>query len=114
MDARVKAMWVAALNAKSYQQGAGCLKSEDGKFCSLGVLTDLYAREKEVPWGPGEDYPALAGEEWYLPDAVIKWAGLDRANPVVGGHNLTAWNDGSPDVSRVSFPRIAELIEDEL
>ena len=80
----------------------------------IGVLTDLYAREKEVPWEPGEDYPALAGEERYPPDALIKWAGLDRTNPVVGGHNLTASNDGSPDVSRVSFPTIAELIEDEL
>lgn len=30
--------WVAALRSGEYRQGAGCLHTEDGKYCCLGVL----------------------------------------------------------------------------
>lgn len=37
----VKAKWIAALRSGDYMQGTGELKSQDGRFCCLGVLEDI-------------------------------------------------------------------------
>lgn len=44
MDAKIKADWLAALRSGEYKQGIGRLR-QDGKFCCLGVLCDLYNKK---------------------------------------------------------------------
>lgn len=33
--------WVSRLRSGKYQQGKGCLRNENNKFCCLGVLSEL-------------------------------------------------------------------------
>ncbi len=55
MKADIAIMWVDALESGEYEQGIGKLQPEPGKFCCLGVLTDLYVKEhKTKVWGKGD------------------------------------------------------------
>lgn len=45
IDPKFKNFWVAALRSGLYEQGQQVLKTQDGKFCCLGVACDL----KKVP-----------------------------------------------------------------
>ena len=123
MNPKVKAKWVAALRSGRYKQGHGALAISSGrahvsdKFCCLGVLCDLAVQAKVIP------APTLAPDnEWYsyehaygeLPHEVMTWAGLDSADPWVplngSDHNLSTLNDDH----RLSFKRIARLVETHL
>ena len=49
--------WLAALRSGEYKQGTQILKSIENKFCCLGVLCDLVAKEypEDFRWeGPSE------------------------------------------------------------
>ena len=90
MDETVKTNWVAALNSGEYKQGTGCLNPGDG-MCCLGVLTDLYAKEKGLKWvprilGPGSDFyvDGLEAKETGLtPKEVILWSGVGHRSPSI-------------------------------
>lgn len=41
MDAGLKTKWVAALRSGKYEQGQKRLRSDDDKYCCLGVLCDV-------------------------------------------------------------------------
>lgn len=61
-----KARWIAALRSGRYQQGEHVLRSEDNKFCCLGVacnLIDPSAWDSQVTVSPGDD-------------RGLKWKGL--------------------------------------
>lgn len=112
MKQEIKDKWVGALRSGEYQQGKGALQ-RDGKFCCLGILSDLYAKENNVEWKDyrdGSDYKCFLGSMGILPFQVVQWAGLESVNPCVSSIHR------SEPISRindrgVSFTEIADLIE---
>ncbi len=128
MNPTVKEKWVKALRSGEYNQGTGCLRSDNG-HCCLGVLCDLYTKEfpDKSRWGfQIETIPSADGREGYefsvtdgkqliaadsltLPKPVQEWAGLSENNPKVGGESLAELNDHGH-----SFNEISDLINAEL
>lgn len=108
MNGEVKAKWIAALRSGEYQQGNGCLH-QDGKFCCLGVLCDLHAKETGNEWLWDVLY---LGEKNYLPVEVQKWAGLPDKNPcAMGGDEHELFLSDMNDAGK-TFKYIADLIEE--
>lgn len=117
MKATVKRQWLKALRSGEYQQGQGQLRSDEGdRYCCLGVLCDLAVKAGVVGcrhdprlgymYGP---YP-LGASSAFLPQEVVKWAGLDTHSPEIPGHStLSTLNDDGH-----SFLEIAALIEAHL
>lgn len=133
MDQTVKANWVAALESGKYEQATGCLNSGRG-MCCLGVLTDLYGKEKGLSWAResldqnyhlgGLEYleSGLAGKEvldWsgistragslpFVTRDTYKFHGEDQVDPDDISYQacLSELNDGG-----VSFSQIADLIK---
>lgn len=131
MRPSVKKKWLAALRSGEYKQGSGALRTADDRFCCLGVLCDLYAKEKEIPWEPNPDSTAnymFEGKTELPSDQVKAWAGLYDENPSVtiagSEESLAELNDGSyprgtdedgdPVTSAANFEEIALLIEEQL
>ena len=80
----IKTLWTEALRSGEYDQGSGCLKTVDctPKFCCLGVLTDLYRKDKDVSWEEAtelardpDDYNPTEAKS-YMPECVASWAGF--------------------------------------
>jgi hypothetical protein len=119
MNRRVKKKWVEALRSGEFEQGQGAL-CRDGKYCCLGVLSELAVRE-----GEAERWEGIASERTlfgrkrgdrsssFLTSSVMRWAGLDTIDPQVTyegeGDYLSSLND-----SGRTFPEIADLIEAQL
>jgi hypothetical protein len=83
MDPEIRARWTAALRSGDYEQGYGVLRSGE-KYCCLGVLCDLAARDGAVEAAEDEDGTWKYGNERkLLPEAVLTWAGLDDSSPEV-------------------------------
>ena len=110
MNPSIKQAWTEALRSGDYQQGKESLCS-NGKFCCLGVLTDLYIKETNQQWHHDiGGFYSFEAEGSVLPFSVQQWAGLDAPNPYLTGFQLTSWND---EVG-TSFEEIADLIEAHL
>lgn len=123
MNKRVKTKWVKALRSGKYEQGKGALNSGDGKWCCLGILTDLYIKEKGGKWKTMKGENCTFRKESELPPiCVMKWAGLPDRNPDVSIKgksdtiSLATLNDGDKDdsVRSRNFTKIANLIEKQL
>lgn len=116
MNKEVKQKWVAALNSGEYQQGKDVLKTKDNKFCCLGVLCDLHAKEFNKQWEEGGsvirhfDY---LGNGYLLPEEVVKWAELEYKSPYVLENNRHTTLSGLNDLG-MPFASIAKLIDDSL
>ena len=110
MNPRIKAMWIEALCSGEYKQAKDALHPADG-FCCLGVLCDLYIRERCINWAGSEWRGIMRGhEDENLPPEVQEWAGLADAeteNPDPLGLSMKN-DDGVP------FSEIATLIEEGL
>jgi hypothetical protein len=118
MNKEVKAKWTAALRSGEYKQTEAVLKDDFG-FCCLGVLCDLYAKEKGYKWEtksnvPTNDIYTLFGKHDLLPNDVIEWAELPDNSPTVeyqeAVHSLVDLNDNG----LMKFPEIADLIDKSL
>ena len=96
MNPEVKAKWVAALRSGEYKQVEGALKKGIG-FCCLGVLCDLYAKERGVrKWSPSAYW--RDGDE--LPcDDVCDWAGFPVTDHDDDGNPQRGTFDYDPEVS---------------
>ena len=120
MNKRVKKLWVAALRSGKYRQAKGALKKRNGAHCCLGVLCDLYSKEKKdlsFVW---------EGDEYYFDNrtdapsmSVRKWAGLDSNDEAVftsvtgpNGRKLSLIDLN--DEQGYTFEQIAEVIERDL
>lgn len=119
MNPEVKTEWVRALRSGEYEQGFSALRTND-EFCCLGVLCDLAVKHGVIPQPSiisfsKENY--CYGEEQnasFLPNEVVKWAGLPDANPKIysdefAGEALSSFNDAED-----TFDQIADLIEEQL
>jgi len=124
MKPEIKKLWVEALLSGEYQQGVNTLKTNDGKFCCLGVLCDLHAKQTGTEWAENklsENKFNYFGSSCTLPTEVYTWAGV-KSGPEVrkngSVYQLAILNDGhnSNDlkVERHDFKQIAELIEQQL
>jgi len=119
MKQEVMEKWVAALESGEYKRGKGELKTWQGRFCCLGVLCDIHAKETAGKWNR-----EMGGSWQYrestviLPDTVQSWAGmktdsgwtLDKElykTPTVAYDSLANINDKT----RLSFKDIAEIIK---
>lgn len=135
MKESIKKKWIKALRSGKYKQTRGCLRRElkggEHGYCCLGVLTDLYMKEKnrtlkkKKVWKrvePDEDEDdnnnfSLNGEDMTLPREVRKWAGTTRHDPNLhrqskNGRRLdpkgaTTLNDDL----KYNFEKIADCLE---
>lgn len=107
MNPQIKQKWIDALRSGEYVQGYGQLRSEDNKFCCLGVLGDIYSKEKRVEWE--KNYSGLhtiEGQSAVLNKKVIEWAGLTYGPWEL---TLTRLNDGivlcseKPDKCKIEY-----------
>ncbi len=111
MNQEVKQKWLDALRSGEYDQNKGCLR-EGNKFCCLGVLSDIHAKETGTEWNPyhtrNNKAMSYLNESGGLPKEVQKWAGLDNLLPRVKDSEITLSqrNDGG-----WSFEQIADEIE---
>lgn len=108
MNQQVKERWLDALRSGEYRQGAGRLRWDD-RFCCLGVLCDLHAKETGNEWRAKVDY---LGKNHLLPSMVVKWAELDDGDPVIDDphfSSLSQMNDHG-----ATFGQIANIIEAQL
>ena len=130
MNPEVKQKWIDALRSGKYEQGSEKLRSVEG-YCCLGVLCDLYAKEKENQWefcGNEEtnlqrhDYWYFDGESEFLPFIVSDWAGLNINNPKIGivveddffGEYFDTDAIANLNDSGYTFSYLANLIEEQL
>lgn len=128
MDQQVKTKWLTALRSGEYKQGLGALNA-GGEFCCLGVLCDLYVKEKPetAKWEDGDYYGVgvkelkIFGEGGLLPAEVMNWAGLQKCDPLVqdtyedeDGGGTAAFPISSLNDNGKDFSYIAALIEEHL
>lgn len=118
MNGEVKQKWIDALEGGEYKQGQSVLHA-GGRFCCLGVLADLYVKEKDAEWQFKPDsmhndlYELVHGdmhEYLDLPQEVQEWSGLDDSDPFVDGQRLSRLNDSLS----LDFKQIAKRIREEL
>ena len=130
MNGEIKTLWLAALRSGEYQQGMNYLRSDfSGKprFCCLGVLCDIAEKAGVVEWkeahlnDQGQEVlrgyfkeDQTHGGNGELPDAVMKWAGLDRHNPNVVYAGAKQSLAGLNDAEGLSFDTIATTIENQI
>lgn len=125
MDARVKGLWLEALESDEFKQGTSQLRHGD-RYCCLGVLSELHRREhpdaewRKGTWGcaamnglevDSDDYTYFdgtnrtEGEPVSLTPAVAEWAGLeygDDGEPTFDPYVKAAYPGGEPDLHNLS------------
>ena len=129
MNSEIKAKWLQALRSGEYKQTRYTLRSCNGGFCCLGVLSDIYRKEVGGSWKwdynndtaysiVNESEDDFATTE--LPDCVMEWAGLEDADPEFNSpaitgesgeivlYTLATLNDAGK-----SFDFIADVIDDQ-
>jgi hypothetical protein len=82
MKTWIKQQWVDALRSGKYQQGRDQLVSCDNKFCCLGVLTDIYAKEHGLEFTETTEHLKHVANCDTLSLEVMRWAGLNEHNPL--------------------------------
>jgi len=65
MNKRIKTKWLKVLRSGNYKQGMTVLHSAgkrggNYKFCCLGVLCDIYLKEKKLKW---KEFPTVSLEK---------------------------------------------------
>lgn len=114
MNKEIKQKWVKALRSGKYKQTRSKLKSTNGRFCCLGVLCDIYAKENGLRCSRHNDVAmGIFDSLELLPDEIKDWADVDN-DPILylkeGTKTLTCLNDEDGK----SFKEIADLIEENL
>jgi hypothetical protein len=97
MKKKIAMDWVKALRSGKYEQGQGTLKTEDGKFCCLGVLREIGYAPMSYTW------------DGSLSDRDSEVCGMSNVGTECVGmtqSELAKLNDGG-----ATFDEIADLIE---
>lgn len=120
MHKHIVKSWINNLESGEYPKGKYRLKSEDDRFCCLGVLADMYAQEHGVGWvyisstlfPEGTHYSS----DSLLPNEVREWAGIaDEERGVhsaAGPQSLYYINDHN-DTFEPVIERIKEITDVE-
>jgi len=139
MNAEIKERWVKALRSGDYIQGKGALRRTEGgihKYCCLGVLCDILAKETSHKWVKndvldtpyGDMLATQAGKDLYTPKDpnskgyvssslpstdIVEWAGFSKnhnwlINSAYYEETLYDINDRGGS----TFSDIADLIEE--
>lgn len=107
MKPEIKEKWLAALRSGEYKQGQCALRKKDNKFCCLGVLADLYAKEMGIEWKMEEDCYKILDQGGTLPIWIADWAEIMSDGYVDRDHlTLASMNDHGH-----TFSEIADVIE---
>ena len=124
MKKTIAKLWIEALRSGKYKQTREVLHSIDsGKesFCCLGVLCDLYQKDrrskkkkcldvdKDQGWGAYE--VSYDGVSAVLPQLVVKWAGMKTENGSWDDTDANASLVYLNDEDRKTFKAIAYVIE---
>ncbi len=64
MTPELKDKWLNALRGTDYQQGTGTLRSNNNKFCCLGVLCDVVGYEWHQPT-EDHNFKCVVGEDYF-------------------------------------------------
>lgn len=119
MKPSIKEKWVQALRSGEYKQTYNVLHIKDC-FDVLGVLCDLYVKEKKLEWIEGEkDVYAFPGKKShsiaFLPVEVQKWSGLGEFDTINHKDHPVPLTPGFfADMSRLDFESLADVIEAQL
>ena len=122
MNKRIKKKWIKALESGEYAQGKGALcvepddPKDDTRFCSLGVLCEIYAQEMNIPWEESYYYGQLMMEEepHTLPLQVVDWADLLDNDPIVRLHDGSKKRISEANDMEMSFLKMAKIIKEQL
>lgn len=101
MNPQIKEKWINALRSGEYKQTQGNLYEPGVGYCCLGVLTDLYLKEKGLEWDTNgtnsySGWGSVDDEYEFLPDSVRNWAGLKD-------------NRGTYEDDTLEFPALTDL-----
>lgn len=114
MKKEVADKWVAELRSGKYEQGKGYL-NKDGKFCCLGVLCDLAAKEGEVSKIdadiPSGKYIQYDKSLKFAPISVRTWSGLRTSGGAFRYSDKNFELYSLNDDDGLSFEEIANVIE---
>ena len=108
MNKQIKIKWIKALFSGRYKQGRKKLRNLNNTFCCLGVLCDLYAKEKKIKWIKKKDDYFILKEDAILPERVKHWAGIESDVCDYDNSCLSADNDNGQ-----KFKTIAKTIEEK-
>ena len=104
---QLKAAWIAALRSGKYEQGKGRLRTNEDKFCCLGVLCDIVDNTKWKWGGVCNRSHLYENDIALLPSSLNKILFTDIE--LIRQQTLTSMND-----SGKSFKEIADYIEANL
>lgn len=121
MKKSIAKRWIKALRSGEYEQGREVLRTSDGKFCCLGVLADMYRKERKKGWDAVVKDPTggdAKGTNYYYPsEAVCEWAGLNEYKGTPrGGVRLERGSRAFGNLAQMNdegctFNMIADMIE---
>lgn len=106
--------WVAALRSGKYKQGQQRLRTDDNRFCCLGVACELAVQAGIITYKRDDQLgPTYVETGWkdtaLLPEVVRRWLGLTtNRGDMSEGPCLTHLNDHD-----ATFNEIADLIESQ-
>jgi hypothetical protein len=123
MDKKIANSWIKALESGDYKQGKCALRNDNDCFCCLGVLCDLYDKDRKQKkkksikitnpkYNGNKNFACFqyGNQTDYLPTVVREWAGMSSNKGWVDGINLSGLNDGDYD-KQYTFKDIAKFIK---
>ena len=128
MKKEIANIWVKALRSGKYKQGVCALHTSDNKYCCLGVLCDLYDKDRKAKKkksikisnprynnNKGKYCYRYDNEYDFLPSNVRRWAGMKskKGSLEIDGDffDLAVLNDGESYHGPMTFKEIAKIIE---
>lgn len=119
MKPSIKEKWVEALRSGEYKQTYNVFRIQN-HYDVLGVLCDLYIKEKKLEWIEGEKgvyaFPGKKSQSIaLLPVEVQKWSGLSEFDTINHKDHPTSLSPGFfADMSKLDFKSLADVIEAQL
>lgn len=113
----IKNRWVRRLRDPATMQGKFRLNDGRGAFCCLGVLCDEVKADLGLAWTSSVGLMRLniAGEGYFLPEAVAEYAELPHKPEVIDPNSQSLmWLTELNDSGGLSFNELADLIEAQL
>lgn len=105
MKKEIRDKWCAALRSGEYEQGRGQLRSEDNRYCCLGVLYSILGGEWSDRPRDGSFYPKCGEDGGYLPLKTREGLMSEDIEIELSDKN---------DHDKKSFSEIADWIEENI